>query len=492
MKLYEQTAGALSRMLRRREISSVELTRSVLSRLDAVEPTIQSYVTLTAQQALQTADEADKKLASGEELHPLAGIPMGIKDNICTKGTATTCASRMLEHFIPPYDAFVTKNIRENLIPVLGKLNMDEFAMGSSTETSYFKKTKNPRDLSRVPGGSSGGSAAAVAAGEAIFTLGSDTGGSIRQPASYCGVVGMKPTYGLVSRFGLIAFASSLDQIGPLTRDVTDCAMVLELIAGHDPMDSTSVNVPPVRYTDALTGDVKGLKIGLPAEYLGQGIHPQVRQAILKAAEVFESLGARVESCSLPTADYALPAYYIISSAEASSNLARFDGIKYGFRAEDYSGIDELYKRTRSEGFGKEVRRRIMLGTYALSSGYYDAYYRKAQQTRTLIRGEFDAAFEKFDLLLTPTAPNTAFRFGEKSGDPLQMYLEDLCTVSVNTAGIPAISLPCGFDGEGLPIGMQLIGPSFGEAAILRAAHAFEQAMPLEFPRKGEKSGYGI
>ena len=476
MELYQMTAAHLGLLLRQRKASSEEIILSVQRRMAAVENTVGSYITQTPETALETARQVDAALARGAELPPLAGIPMALKDNLCTKGVRTTCASRMLEGFIPPYSAHVAQILAEQLIPSLGKLNMDEFAMGSSTESSYFLKTRNPHNPTHVPGGSSGGSAAAVAAGEAIFTLGSDTGGSIRQPASYCGVVGLKPTYGLVSRFGLVAFASSLDQIGPLTRDVTDCALVLQAIAGHDPLDSTSHSRPAVDYSASLKGGVKGLRIGMPEEYLGDGIHPEVRAALEEAARAYTSLGATVERFSFSTAQYALPAYYIISSAEASSNLARYDGVKYTFRAEGAKGLADLYKRSRSEGFGPEVKRRILLGTYVLSSGYFDAYYKKAQAVRAVMQSDFDAAFGRFDILLTPTAPNTAFKLGEKVSDPLQMYLEDICTVPVNIAGLPALSLPCGRDKNGLPIGAQLIGRHFDEAGLLRTAYAFEQA----------------
>ena len=475
MELYELTAHELSDMLKEKKVSSTELTKSLIERIDKIESKIESYISLTPEVALKTAKSVDDKIAKGEETAPLEGIPMAIKDNICTKGIKTTCASKMLCNFVPPYDAFVTKKVKEINAPILGKLNMDEFAMGSSTENSYFKKTKNPYDTEKVPGGSSGGSAASVAADLAIYSLGSDTGGSIRQPASFCGVVGFKPTYGLVSRFGLVAFASSLDQIGPLTKDVTDSAMVMNLITGHDSMDSTSINIPKQDYTKALVNDVKGMKIGVPNDYIGEGINQDVKDAILKSIEVYKSLGAEVEYFDMAASKYALPAYYIISSAEASSNLARYDGIKYGYRTENYDNLLNLYKNTRSEGFGKEVKRRIMLGTYALSSGYYDAYYKKAQQVRTVIKNDFDAAFEKYDFILTPTAPTTAFKIGSKTTDPLQMYLEDICTVSINIASVPAISIPCGFDKSGMPIGMQLIGKAFSESTLLRAAYTFEQ-----------------
>ena len=402
---------------------------------------------------------------------------MALKDNMCTKDILTTCSSKMLYNFKPPYDATVAKKLAYSGAVLVGKANMDEFAMGSSTENSYFKKTKNPYDLTKVPGGSSGGSAACVAADETIFSLGSDTGGSIRQPAAFCGCVGLKPTYGSVSRFGLIAFASSLDQIGPMTKDVLDCALVLNEIVGHDKNDSTSVKREYPDFTKALTGNVSDIKIGVPDEYYGNGIHLEVKDAVLGAVKNLEGLGAKADSCTLPLNEYALPAYYMISSAEASSNLARFDGVKYGFRAEKFENLVDLYAQTRSEGFGDEVKRRIMIGTYALSSGYYDAYYKKAQQVRTLVMRDFEKAFEKYDVLVTPTAPMTAFGIGEKTSDPLEMYLADICTVSVNIAGLPAIVLPCGYDKNGMPIGVQIIGKPFGEADILRTAHCLEQTI---------------
>ena len=472
-KLYTKTAHELSSMLKNKEVSSFEITKEQLSRIAEVEGDIEGYVTVTEDIALKKAEEIDKRIAQGEVLSPLAGIPVAIKDNICTKDIKTTCASKMLYNFEPPYSATVYEKLSD--CPLLGKTNMDEFAMGSSTENSYFKKTKNPFDLERVPGGSSGGSAAVVSADEAIFALGSDTGGSIRQPASFCGSVGFKPTYGRVSRFGLVAFASSLDQIGPFTKDVTDCAMVLNAICGVDEKDSTSINIPVPDFTTALTGDVKGLKIGIPREYIGEGISAEVREKVLSAAKEFEKMGAEVEECSLPMTPYALAAYYMISSAEASSNLARYDGIRFGFRAEGCSELEDVYVKTRSEGFGKEVKRRIMLGTFVLSSGYYDAYYKKAQQVRTLIREDFNKAFEKYDLLLTPVAPDTAWKFGEKSADPVEMYAADVCTVSINIAGLPAMSMPCGLDSKGLPVGLQLIAKPMGDETILKAGYAFEQ-----------------
>lgn len=473
--LYEMTAHELSALLRSGKISTVELVQAFLKRIDEVEPKLGSYITISRDAALKQAGKLQDAFNTGADLPPLAGIPMAVKDNICTEGIKTTCASRMLENFIPPYNATVMEKLYSQKTVLLGKLNMDEFAMGGSTENSYFKQTKNPWDTKRVPGGSSGGAAASVAGGETVFALGSDTGGSIRQPASFCGVVGMKPTYGAVSRYGLVAFASSLDQIGPITRDVTDCALVLNAITGQDPLDSTSTPIRHPDCTKALVNDVKGMRIGIPAEYITDGINAEVKTAILEAAETYEKLGAVCEECYLPITEYAIPAYYIISSAEASSNLARYDGIKYGYRAGKYDDLLDLYKQTRTEGFGQEVKRRIMLGTYALSSGYYDAYYKKALQVRTLIRNGFDEVFSKFDLVLGPTAPTTAYRTGEKTNDPLAMYLGDIYTVSANIAGLPALVLPCGFDHDCLPIGLQLIGKPFDEVKLLRAGYTFEQ-----------------
>jgi len=473
--LCSMTAHALSEKLKNREISAVELTRAQLAHIEETESSVESLITVTSDAAIKKAEEVDKKIAAGEALSPLAGIPVAVKDNISTKGVLTTCASKMLYNYVPPYDATVAEKLDNADAVMIGKANMDEFAMGSSTENSYFKKTKNPRNTAHVPGGSSGGSAAAVAADEAVFALGSDTGGSIRQPASFCGVVGMKPTYGLVSRYGLIAFASSLDQIGPLTKDVRDCATVLSVISGKDVKDSTSLSANTPDFLGALTGECRGMRIGLPKEYLSDAVAPAVREAVLSAAKAYEAMGAVVEECSLPMLDYALEAYYLISSAEASSNLARYDGVRYGFRAENCADLESLFLKTRSEGFGKEVKRRIMLGTFVLSSGYYDAYYKKAQQTRTLICLDFARVFENFDCILTPTSPCTAWKFGEKSADPVQMYLADICTVSVNIAGLPALSLPYGTDADGLPIGVQLIGGRLRDDVILRAAYALEQ-----------------
>ncbi|MBE7024988.1 MAG: Asp-tRNA(Asn)/Glu-tRNA(Gln) amidotransferase subunit GatA [Ruminococcaceae bacterium] len=473
--LYTLTAHDLSEKLKSREISAAELTKAQLDRIAKAEPEVESLLTVTAEEAIKKAEEVDKKLARGEAVSPLAGIPMAIKDNISTKDVRTTCASKMLYNYVPPYNATVAERLFAADAIMIGKANMDEFAMGSSTENSYFKKTKNPRNTAHVPGGSSGGSAAAVAADEAVFALGSDTGGSIRQPASFCGVVGMKPTYGLVSRYGLIAFASSLDQIGPITKDVRDCATVLSVISGKDAKDSTSLSSDVPDYLGALTGECKGMRIGIPKEYFSDAVDPDVRRAVLDAAKAYEAMGACLVECTLPMLDYALETYYLISSAEASSNLARYDGVRYGFRAEGCKDLEELFLRTRSEGFGQEVKRRIMLGTFVLSSGYYDAYYKKAQKTRTLICRDFARVFENVDCILTPTSPCTAWKFGEKSADPVQMYLADICTVSVNIAGLPALSMPCGTDAAGLPIGVQLIGGRLRDDVILRAAYALEQ-----------------
>lgn len=483
MALYEKTAAELSKMLADKEISAVELAQDIFARTKAVEDKVQGYVTVAEESALAQAAEVDKKRAAGEELSALAGIPVAVKDNICTKGTLTTCASKMLYNFKPPYNATVVEKLAAHDVVMTGKANMDEFAMGSSCENSAAHPTYNPHGLSRVPGGSSGGSAAVVAAGEVPLSLGSDTGGSIRQPASFCGVVGLKPTYGAVSRYGLIAFASSLDQIGPFGRSVEDVAMLLDAITGHDPMhDSTSVKTPFEGSTRAnLNADIKGMKIGLPKEYFGAGISDAVREGVLAAAETYKSLGAEVFEISLPLVEYALPVYYILSSAEASSNLARFDGVKYGYRTPN-AGDDliALYTKSRSEGFGAEVQRRIMLGTYVLSSGYYDAYYKKARAAQRKIREEFANAFEKCDVILTPVAPTTAYEMGSKTTNPLEMYAGDICTVSVNIAGLPGLVQPCGFDADKMPIGMQLIGPRFGEQKLLDAGLAFEQASGLK------------
>ncbi|MCX7716871.1 MAG: Asp-tRNA(Asn)/Glu-tRNA(Gln) amidotransferase subunit GatA [Candidatus Sumerlaeaceae bacterium] len=462
-------------LLRRREVSSVELTRAFLTRIATVEPAIQAFVSVTGDLALEQAAAADAARSAGEDLPPLAGVPVAIKDNMCTNGVLTTCSSRILANFVPPYDATVVTRLRGQRAVFCGKTNMDEFAMGSSTENSGIKKTFNPWDPARVPGGSSGGSAAAVAAGMAAGALGSDTGGSIRQPASFCGVVGLKPTYGLVSRYGLVAFASSLDQIGPISRDVEDAALLLNAIAGHDPRDSTSAHFDPPDYTSFLQRGVRGLRIGLPKEFSGEGTDPEVQAAVAAAVRKLEELGAVTVEVELPHSPYAVATYYLCATAEASSNLARYDGVHYGFRA-PADNVIEMYSRTRSQGFGEEVKRRIMLGTYALSAGYYDAFYLKSLRVRTLIRRDFDAAFEKCDVIAGPTAPTPAFRIGEKTSDPLAMYLSDIFTISVNLAGICAISVPCGFTEDNLPVGLQLIAPSFGEDRLIAAAHAYEQA----------------
>ena len=475
MNITELTVYELQQKLKRKELTIAEILESYCNRINEKEPEVEAFVTTYLEEAKAEAQKVQEKLDNGEDLGEYAGIPIGIKDNLCMKGTKTTCSSKMLENFVSPYDATVIEKLKDENIISLGKLNMDEFAMGSSTESSYFKKTKNPWNLNKVPGGSSGGSAAAVAANMVPWALGSDTGGSIRQPASLCGVVGLKPTYGLVSRYGLVAFASSLDQIGPITKDVRDSAMLLSLIAGHDEKDTTSEEIEKKDYTKALKNDVKGLKIGVPKEFFGEGINEEVKKELTKAIETYKELGAEVEEFSLDVAKYALATYYIIACAEASSNLGRFDGIRYGYRTPEYSNLKEIYKKSRSEGFGPEVKRRIILGTYVLSSGYYDAYYKKAQQVRTLVSNEFSKAFEKYDVILTPTSPVTAFNIGEKSNNPLEMYLADICTVSINIAGVPAISIPCGVDSEGMPVGMQLIGNKFEEEKILNVAYTFEQ-----------------
>lgn len=476
MGLLELSALELGRKIQEGEVSVREATEAALASIAQQNEGNNAFITVLQEQALAEAEEVQKKLSAGELSGPLAGVPMGVKDNICTRGIKTTCASKILGDFKPAYDATIMEKLHQAGGVMLGKLNMDEFAMGSTTENSYYQITKNPRDLTRVPGGSSGGAAACVAAQEAACAIGSDTGGSIRQPAAFCGVVGMKPTYGAVSRYGLVAFASSLDQIGPLTKNVADNALVMNAIAGKDFRDATSLDRAWGDFAGELNKGVKGLKIALPKQYFGEGISPEVKGAVLKAAKRYEALGAFVEEADLPALEYALPAYYVISSAEASSNLARFDGVKYGFRAENYEDIDQLYLATRTQGFGKEVKRRIMLGSFVLSAGYYDAYYKKALQVRTLIQRGFDRALEGRDLILAPVAPTTAYRIGEKMSDPLQMYLGDVCTVPVNIAGLPALSLPCGENRDGLPVGMQLIGKAYSEALLYRAGYAFEQA----------------
>ena len=486
MDITELTVHELQEKLKNKELTVTEITKAYDDRINEKEKDVQAFITLTTEEAINQSKEIEDKINKKEISGELAGIPIGIKDNICMKGVKTTAASKMLENFVSPYNATVMEKINsENLIP-LGKTNMDEFAMGSSTETSYFKKTRNPWDLNRVPGGSSGGSAAAVASNMVPWALGSDTGGSIRQPAGFCGVVGLKPTYGLVSRFGLIAFASSLDQIGTFTKDVEDTAILLNVIAGHDEKDSTSANVEKKDYTQCLKNDVKGLKIAVPKEFFGEGINEEVKDALEKAIAKYKELGATVEEVSLDIANYALAAYYIIACAEASSNLGRFDGIRYGYRTPNYTNLKDIYVNSRSEGFGDEVKRRIILGTYVLSSGYYDAYYKKAQKVRTLVKNKFDEIFKDYDVILTPTSPTTSFKIGEKSDNPLEMYLSDICTVSVNIAGLPGLSMPCGVDKNGLPIGMQLIGKHFDEETILNAGYTFEQAIKFREKYKPE------
>lgn len=474
MDITELTVHELLEKLNNDELTSKEIVKAYKSRIEEKEKDVQAFITTTLDEAEEQAEKIDAKRKEKSVGH-FAGIQIGIKDNLCTKGVKTTCASKMLENFVSPYDATVVEKLEESGIISLGKLNMDEFAMGSSTENSAMKITHNPWNLNKVPGGSSGGSAAAVAANLVPWALGSDTGGSIREPASFCGVVGLKPTYGLVSRYGLVAFASSLDQVGPITKDVRDCAMLLNLIAGHDEKDSTSYDMEKKDYTKSLEKDIEGLKIGVPKEFFGEGINKEVKEKLEEAIEKYKEMGAIVEECSLDVAQYALATYYIIACAEASSNLGRFDGIRYGYRAKDYTDLNELFVNSRSEAFGDEVKRRIILGTYVLSSGYYDAYYKKAQKVRTFVKKEFDKNFAKYDVLLTPVAPTTAFNIGEKSNNPLEMYLADICTVSINIAGVPAISIPCGVDKSGMPIGMQLIGNRFNEETILNAAYAFEQ-----------------
>ena len=475
MELYDYTVHELVEKLEKGEVTSVEITKSYFDRIKEKDPLVKAYVSTMEEEAMAKAKEIDEKRNAGEPVSKFAGIPIGIKDNMCITGTKTTCSSKMLENFVAPYNATVIEKLNKEDLVYLGKLNMDEFAMGGSTENSAFFKTTNPWDLERVPGGSSGGSAAAVAADMAPWTLGSDTGGSIRQPAPLCGVVGLKPTYGLVSRYGLVAFASSLDQIGPITKDVTDAAMLLNLIAGHDEKDSTSMDLEVKDYTKALVNDVKGMRIGLPKEYLGEGINEEVKNAILEVAKKYEEMGAIVEDCSFEVGQYATSVYYIIACAEASSNLGRFDGIRYGYRSENFDNLKDIYKNSRSEGFGEEVKRRIMLGTYVLSSGYYDAYYKKAQKVRTVITDAYNELFGKYDLLLTPTSPTTAFKIGEKCNNPVEMYLADICTVPVNIGGLPGMSVPCAIDSKGLPIGFQLLAKPFDEEKIIKAAYSYEQ-----------------
>ena len=474
MELTDLTVHELMEKVKNKEITIEEITKAYADRINEKEPEVNAFVSTRLDEAI------------AESKNPEAGIPIGIKDNICTKGIKTTCSSKMLENFVSPYDATVITKIKEKNMPILGKLNMDEFAMGSSTENSSFKITRNPWNLNKVPGGSSGGSAAAVAANLVPWALGSDTGGSIREPASFCGIVGLKPTYGLVSRSGLVAFASSLDQIGPMTKDVEDSALLLNIIAGHDENDSTSVKREKIDYTKNLKDSIQGMKIGVPKEFFGEGINPEVKKSLENSIEEYKKLGAIVEECSLDVSESSLAAYYIIACAEASSNLGRFDGIRYGYRAKDYKDLKELFVKSRTEGFGKEVKRRIILGTYVLSSGYYDAFYKKAQKVRTYVKNKFDECFKKYDVLLTPVAPTTAFDIGSKTNNPLEMYLADICTVSINIASVPAISIPCGVDSNNMPIGMQLIGNRFQEEKILNAAYAIEQQIKFRENYKPE------
>ena len=476
MGLLDLTAAELARQIKAGKTTAVEAMEAVIANIDSKEKELNCYVTFDREAALSAAREAQKKIEAGELDGPLAGVPVAIKDNMCTKDVLTTCSSKILGNFVPQFSSDAVERIKAAGAVMIGKTNMDEFAMGSTTETSAYGATKNPWNTQHVPGGSSGGSAAAVAAGECFCALGSDTGGSIRQPASYCGVVGMKPTYGTVSRYGLIAYGSSLDQIGPLCKDVTDCAVIMEVIAGHDPKDSTSVERKDTDFTSALVNDVTGMRIGIPRDYFGDGLDPQVKKAVLDAAEVLRSKGAVVEEFDLSLVEYAIPAYYTIAAAEASSNLERFDGVKYGYRAKDYDGLHSMYKKTRSEGFGAEVKRRIMLGSFVLSSGYYDAYYLKALRVKAMIKKAFDEAFSKYDVILGPVAPTTAPKLGASLADPIKMYLGDIYTISVNLAGLPGMSVPCGKDENGLPIGVQLIGDCFNEKKLIQTAYTYEQA----------------
>ena len=475
MSLMSLTAVELGKQIQKKEVTAVDATREALAAIDACEKSVHSFVTVDAERAMQRAQEVQEQIASGSLTSPLAGVPVAIKDNMCTKGLKTTCSSKILYNFIPTYTSEAVLRLERAGAIILGKTNMDEFAMGSTTETSAYGVTKNPWNTGHVPGGSSGGSCAAVAAEECSYALGSDTGGSIRQPSSFCGVTGIKPTYGTVSRYGLIAYGSSLDQIGPIAKDVTDCATVLEAIAAHDPKESTSVKRGETDFTQALVDDVKGMRIGIPNDYFGEGLDEDVRAQVLAAAQELEKKGAVVEHFDLGLVKYAIPAYYVIACAEASSNLARFDGVKYGYRTEEYDGLHQMYKKSRSEGFGAEVKRRIMLGSFVLSSGYYDAYYLKALRVKALIKQAFDDAFAKYDVILGPAAPTTAPKLGASLSDPIQMYLGDIYTISVNLAGLPGVSLPCGLDRQGLPVGLQLIGDCFQEKKIIRAAYAFEQ-----------------
>ena len=486
MDLLNMTAVSLGAAIKNKEVTVREATEAVLARIEEKEKEYNCYVTVDKEGTLKQADEVQKKIDAGELTGPLAGVPVAIKDNMCTEGLLTTCSSKILGNFIPTFSSEAVLNLQKAGAVILGKTNMDEFAMGSTTETSAFGVTKNPWNPEHVPGGSSGGSAAAVAAQECFYALGSDTGGSIRQPASFCGVVGLKPTYGTVSRYGLIAYGSSLDQIGPLCKDVTDCATIMEIIASHDLKDSTSVERKDLDFTSALIDDVKGMRIGIPKDYFGEGLDPEVKKAVLAAADALKEKGAIVEEFDLSLVEYAIPTYYTIAAAEASSNLERFDGIKYGYRTEDYEGLHNMYKKTRSEGFGAEVKRRIMLGSFVLSSGYYDAYYLKALRVKALIKKAFDEAFAKYDVILGPVAPTTAPKLGESLSDPIKMYLGDIYTISINLAGLPGLSMPCGLDEKGLPIGLQLIGDCFNEKKLIQTAYAYEQARGT-FGRKEDK-----
>lgn len=486
MDILSMTAVSLGTAIKNKEVTVREAVEAVLSRIEEKESQYHCYVTVDKEGALSQADEVQRKIDAGELTGPLAGVPVAIKDNMCTEGLLTTCSSKILNNFAPTFSSEAVLNLKKAGAVILGKTNMDEFAMGSTTETSAYGVTKNPWNTEHVPGGSSGGSAAAVAADECFYALGSDTGGSIRQPASFCGVVGLKPTYGTVSRYGLIAYGSSLDQIGPLCKDVTDCAAIMEIIASHDPKDSTSVERKDLDFTSALVDDVKGMKIGIPRDYFGEGLDPEVKEAVLKAAEVLKEKGAVVEEFDLSLVEYAIPTYYTIAAAEASSNLERFDGIKYGYRTEEYEGLHNMYKKSRSEGFGAEVKRRIMLGSFVLSSGYYDAYYLKALRVKALIKKAFDDAFAKYDVILGPVAPTTAPKLGESLSDPIKMYLGDIYTISINLAGLPGLSIPCGVDSKGLPIGLQLIGDCFNEKKLIQTAYTYEQARGA-FGRKEDK-----
>lgn len=482
MSILDMTALELGKRIQSGDITAVQAAEASLARIKAMEPSIHAYVTVNEERTMEQAGKVQAEIEAGRLSGPLAGVPVAIKDNMCTEGMRTTCSSRILENFIPAYTAQAVANLEQAGAVILGKTNMDEFAMGSTTETSAFGVTRNPWNPEHAPGGSSGGSCAAVAAGECFYALGSDTGGSIRQPSSFCGVTGIKPTYGTVSRYGLIAYGSSLDQIGPVAKDVSDCAAVLEVLASHDPKDSTSMERSDCDFTAALSEDVRGMRIGIPESYFGQGLDQEVKDAVLEAARVLGEKGAIVETFDLKLVEYAIPAYYVIASAEASSNLSRFDGVKYGYRAPEYEGLHSMYKKSRSQGFGPEVKRRIMLGSFVLSSGYYDAYYLKALRTKALIKKEFDRAFASYDVILAPAAPATAPRLGQSLGDPLKMYLGDIYTISVNLAGLPGISLPCGLDSKGLPIGLQLIGDCFKEKSIIRAAYAYEKAREWKLP----------